>query len=85
MARRLANDWLGKAEVLADVPKQNGGLWHPFGRKWATERKHLPDVHVAAVGGWAELRSLKRAYQQADQDTMLQVVHGAGALRERRA
>jgi hypothetical protein len=69
MARRLANTW----------------LWHPYRRKWATERKHMPDVDVAAAGGWAELTSLKRAYQQADQGTMLQVVQGAGELRERQA
>jgi len=51
----------------------------------STERKHLPDVDVAAAGGWAELTSLKTAYQQADDATMLRVVLGGGELRERRA
>ena len=85
MNRRLANAWLRRAEELARVPKQVGGLWHPYRRKWATERKHLPDVDVAAAGGWAELTSLKRAYQQGDQDTMLRVVQEAGQLREQTA
>jgi hypothetical protein len=55
------------------------------GGKWATERKHWPDVDVAAAGGWAELSSLKKAYQQADEATMLKVVLDAGELRKRRA
>jgi len=51
-------------------------------RKWATERKHLPDVDVAAAGGWTETSSLKRCYQRADEATMLEVVLGGGQLRE---
>ena len=68
-----------------DVPKLEGGSWHPYRRKWATERKHIPDVDVAAAGGWVELESLKKAYQQADEATMLKVVLSSGELRERRA
>ncbi len=78
----LASDWLLKAETLAGVPKQEGSLWHAYRRKWATERKHLPDVDVAAAGGWRETDSLKRCYQQADQGTMLEVVLSGGLLRE---
>jgi integrase len=85
ISRYLASDWLREAEEKAKVPKQAGGLWHPYRRKWATERKHLPDVDVAAAGGWAELTSLKKAYQQADDATMLRVVLEAGQLREKRA
>jgi len=36
-------------------------------------------------GGWRETGSLKRAYQQTDEATMLAVVLGAGELRERKA
>ncbi len=50
----------------------------------ATERKHLPDVDVAAAGGWTETSSLKRCYQQADEATMLEVVLSGGQLRESR-
>lgn len=78
----LASKWLRKGEELAEVEPQKGSLWHAYRRKWATERKHLPDVDVAAAGGWKETTSLKRAYQQADSETMLKVVLGAGELRE---
>ncbi len=62
----------------------DGGLWHPYRRKWATERKHLPDVDVAATGGWSDLSLLKTAYQQADPETMYQVVSEPRRLRERK-
>jgi len=47
-----------------DVPKLEGGIWHPYRREWATEREHLPGVNVAKAGGQVELESLKKAYQQ---------------------
>jgi hypothetical protein len=81
----LASAWLMETERLAGVDKQDGSLWHAYRRKWATERKHLPDVDVAAAGGWKETTSLKRCYQQADEATMLEVVLGGGELRERKA
>ena len=66
------------------VEPQHGSLWHAYRRKWATERKHLPDIDVAEAGGWADTQALKRSYQQADADTMLEVVVGASELREAR-
>ena len=74
ITRHLADKWLRKAEQLASLESQRGSLWHAYRRKWATERKHLPDVDVAAAGGWSETTSLKRAYQQVDHATMLQVI-----------
>jgi hypothetical protein len=65
---------LERAETLAEVPKQQGSLWHAYRRKWATERKHLPDRDVAAAGGWSDLASLKTAYQQMDRATLYRVV-----------
>jgi hypothetical protein len=85
VTRYMADRWLREAEELAGLEPQKGSLWHAYRRKWATERKHLPDVDVAAAGGWRETGSLKRAYQQADEATMLAVVLGAGELRERKA
>lgn len=78
----MASAWLIEAEKLAGVPKHDGSLWHAYRRKWATERKHLPDVDVAAAGGWSDLSSLKTCYQHADQETMLKVVSEPRALRE---
>jgi len=85
MTRHLADKWLRKAERLAGLEPLKGSLWHAYRRKWGSERKHLPDVDVAAAGGWKDTVSLKRAYQQADADTILSVVLSGGELREKQA
>lgn len=82
MDRHLAHSWLTRAEDLAELEPQTGSAWHAYRRKWATERKHLPDVDVMEAGGWKSLAALKSAYQQPDEATMLEVVLGAGELRE---
>lgn len=64
------------------MSRQKGSLWHAYRRKWATERKHLPDIDVARMGGWSELSSLKSCYQQADFETMLKVITEAREFRE---
>ncbi len=64
------------------MEKQKGSLWHAYRRKWATERKHLPDVDVAAAGGWSDTATLKLAYQQADEATMFRVVSEPAELWE---
>ena len=81
MSRHLAAKWLQRAEALAGLESQKGTQWHAYRRKWATERKHLPDVDVAEVGGWKTLEILKTAYQQADPETMLRVVLEPAKLR----
>jgi hypothetical protein len=48
----LASAWLRRAEKLAGLEKLERGTWHPYRRKWATARKHLPLADVAAAGGW---------------------------------
>ncbi len=79
LSRDLAAAWLLRAETLAGQPKLVGGMFHPFRRLWASERKHLPDVDVAAAGGWRDTVSLRRSYQMADPATVLRVVEeGAG-------
>ncbi len=45
----------------------------------------MPDVDVAAAGGWKNSDVLRAAYQQPDEATMLDVVLGGGELRERKA
>jgi hypothetical protein len=60
--------------LLAKDEPQKGKLWHAYRRKWATERKHLPDVDVAAAGGRANTVSLKTAYQHTAAETMFRVV-----------
>jgi len=75
-------DWLMEAEREAGLEKLVGSLWHAYQRKCATERIHLPDVDVAAAGGWADTTTLKKVYQQADQERMLRVVSELMELRE---
>ena len=58
-------------------------MWHAYRRGWATSRKHLPDVDVAAAGGWKSTETFRRVYQQPDAETMLKVVLQAAELRER--
>lgn len=83
--KNRATRWLLRGEKLAGLPKMDGSLWHAFRRKWVTERKHLPDVDVAAAGGWRGTECLRRNYQQADHATILDVVMAGGRLRERKA
>jgi integrase-like protein len=81
----LVSAWLEQAERLAGLPKLDGSLWHAYRRKWATERKHLPDKDVAAAGGWSDTTSLKAAYQQVDMATLQRVVSEPAELREKKA
>lgn len=74
--RDTVSTWLLKAEKAAGLPKLVGGVFHPYRRLWATERKALPDADVAAAGGWKDTRALKLSYQQADPATLLRVVEG---------
>ncbi len=82
VSRYMADRWLRRAEKLARLESQEGSLWHAYRRAWVTKRKHLPDVDVAAAGGWSDTRSLKTAYQQVDSETMLRVVTEPAELRE---
>ena len=64
----------------------NGGLWHPYRRKWGTERKHLPVTDVALAGGWKDTSTLLTCYTQPDDATLLEVlneprkVHESGVM-----
>ena len=73
MDRHLFDKWLSVAERA----KLTGGFWHPYRRKWATERKHLSLKDVAAAGGWKDVETLTTCYQQPDTDTLLAVAEAA--------
>ena len=49
----FADRWLRRAEKLVALPKLARGAWHPFGRQWASERRHLSagDLMAAGDGG----------------------------------
>ncbi len=76
---------LRRAYVRAGLEPLKGGLWHPWRRKWATERKHLPLRDVAAAGGWRDPTTLLTCYQQPDEETIERVVLGAPKLMSRPA
>lgn len=73
-SRHLLDNWLRKAYEKAKLSPQKGGLWHTLRRKWATERKGYPVKDVAAAGGWRDERTMLTSYQQADAETVRQVV-----------
>lgn len=74
MDRHLFDHWLRIAEAVAGLPKLEGGLWHPYRRKWASERKHHPLADLAAAGGWVDTPTLITCYTQPDPATMLKVM-----------
>ena len=82
MDRHLFDKWLTVAERVAGLPKLVGGLWHPYRRKWATERKAHPIKDVAAAGGWKDVETLLTCYQQPDDDTLMDVMAEPRKLRE---
>ncbi len=82
MGKREAQVWWIDCEKLAELEHIDRGGWHSLRRKWATERKHLPDVDVAAAGGWTPGSTLlKEIYQQADQAGDMAAVTDRRALR----
>lgn len=82
MDRHLFDHWLAYAERKAELPKLVGGLWHPYRRKWATERKHLSITDVAAAGGWRDTATLLTCYTQPDNETLLAVMSEERKVRE---
>src|SRR5881628_1137730 len=72
--RHVLDGWLRKAYQLAELTPHPGGMWHSLRRKWATERKGYPVKDVAFAGGWRTERTVLSSYQQADAETVRQVV-----------
>jgi integrase len=82
ISRHEAGKWFREAEALAGLDHEEGRGWHSLRRKWASERKHLPDVDVMAAGGWKSLEALKKSYQHADEAGVLAVVMSGAELKE---
>jgi hypothetical protein len=57
-------------------------MWHPYRRMWATERKHHSLKDVAAAGGWKDTETLLTCYQQADTETLLEVMSEERKVRD---
>jgi integrase len=73
-SRHLLDDWLRRAYKISGRQKPKGGLWHPFRRKWATERKNYPIRDVVSAGGWRDMQTVLRSYQQPDAETTREVI-----------
>jgi integrase len=70
-----------RAEKLAGLPHIDRGGIHAYRRLFAVERKHMPDVDLTRAGGWRDLATLKRSYQQADPATTLRVIENESETR----
>lgn len=57
-SRDIFGQQLRLAEEKAGLQRLKGGVWHPYRRKWATERKDRPIVDVKAAGGWRDTNTL---------------------------
>ncbi len=82
VTRHLASDWMHRAYRYAGIERQKGGLWHPFRRKWATERKDFPVRDTMAAGGWED-EPTAMMYQQPDEDTLRQLIDNPKPLKKR--
>ena len=71
-------------ERQAGLPHMKGGRFHPFRRKWATERKKMALADVMAACGWKDAQTLHSCYQLATTDGMLEVMSTPVKLRDRK-
>jgi integrase len=85
VGRDTLASWQRNAEKVAGVPRLPHDSFHGLRRKFVVERKHLPDVDVAAAGGWRSVATMKRTYQLADEGGVLEAVMEPKRLRERGA
>jgi hypothetical protein len=72
--REIFGQQLRLAEEKAGLERLKGGVWHPYRRKWATERKDRAVVAVKAAGGWRDTSTLLTRYQHTDGECMLRVM-----------
>ena len=77
IGRSVAARWLIRAEEMAEQPKFKRGVFHPYRRLWASERKALPAKDVAHAGGWKNIETMLDSYVQSDAATVLRVVENS--------
>ncbi len=74
-------NWILRCERLAEIEHVEHRGWHGFRRNFASELRHHSDVDVMELGGWRDLRTLKRCYQAADTDGMIAALEDRRRLR----
>ena len=77
IGRSVTARWLIRAEEMAEQPKFKRGVFHPYRRLWASERKALPAKDVAHAGGWKNVETMLDSYVQSDAATVLRVVENS--------
>lgn len=65
---------LRRAEEHAGLEHAPGGLWHPYRRKWRTERAHLPEAALMAAAGWSDRAVMDRSYNVPRREQILDVL-----------
>ncbi len=75
---------LTRAEHHAGVEHVDGGGWHMYRRKWATEREDLPLKALMEAGGWKDLQTLVTCYQHPSDESILRVMAHPVKLRDRK-
>ena len=77
--KALAPDGIRKrlleAEARANQPKLKRGLWHPYRRKWVSERRHLPVKDVMEAGGWDDYQTFLNCYTITTPATLAAVLN----------
>ena len=82
--REIFGELHDRAERHAGLPHLKGGRFHPYRRKWATERKNFPLVDVMGAGGWTDASTVLTCYAQATEAGMLDVMSTPVKLRDRK-
>jgi integrase len=86
VSTRELSEWAVKLEQAADLPHLKGGLWHPYRRKWAKERKDTLAIRdVMEAGGWSDIKTFIDSYNEPDFETMLEVMEAPARARESQA
>lgn len=73
---------LRAAEQAAGLEPLDGGLWHPYRRKWVTERKDAPLKDLMAAGGWSDVGTIMTCYLHVDDETLSRIVNSPAKLVE---
>ncbi|MGH7688846.1 MAG: tyrosine-type recombinase/integrase [Gemmatimonadaceae bacterium] len=81
-APELLSQRISQAETAAALPKLDGGTCHPYRRKWRSERSHHPIKAVAVAGGWVDVETMLKCYDQPDDADILAVTSEERKRRE---
>jgi integrase len=66
----VLSDLLKEVETHAGLPPLDGGRFHPYRRKFATERKHLPHMTVMKLMGLKNLKVFLESYALVSDEDM---------------